>query len=76
MNKMRTALVEKAFAKMDKTGDGVVTVEDLKHVYNVKYHPDFQNGTKTESELLRQWLAKFEQSGVEDGIVSVESLCC
>jgi hypothetical protein len=30
------ALILKAFQKMDKTGDGIITTEDLKGVYNVR----------------------------------------
>ncbi len=36
MSKSRTNLIRQAFTKLDKTGDGFVTVEDLKGVYNVK----------------------------------------
>ena len=36
MSKARTNLIRQAFQKLDKTGDGFVTVEDLKGVYNVK----------------------------------------
>ena len=36
MSKSRENLIRKAFQKLDKTGDGFVTVEDLKGVYNVK----------------------------------------
>ena len=36
MSKARVNLIRQAFQKLDKTGDGFVTVEDLKGVYNVK----------------------------------------
>ena len=36
MSKSRENLIRQAFQKLDKTGDGFVTVEDLKGVYNVK----------------------------------------
>ncbi|RWS31757.1 Calcyphosin-like protein [Leptotrombidium deliense] len=72
MNQTRIRLIELAFNKMDKTGDGKVTLEDLKGVFNVRSHPEFQNGTKTESELLTAFLAKFEQNGSVDGILTKE----
>ena len=30
MSRSRVTIIEKAFQQMDKTGDGVITVEDLK----------------------------------------------
>ena len=29
---------------MDKTGDGQITIDDLKLGYNVKFHPNYMNG--------------------------------
>lgn len=37
MSKARISLIQAAFNKMDKTGDGFITPEDLKGVYNVRY---------------------------------------
>ena len=69
MSKMRIQLVDMAFNKLDKTGDGVVTIEDLKGVYNVKSHPEYLNGNKDEAQLLTEFLKKFEE-GTPDGNVS------
>jgi len=38
LNNVRKSLIQKAFRKLDKTGDGLVTVDDLKGVYNPKFH--------------------------------------
>ncbi|XP_022665745.1 calcyphosin-like protein isoform X1 [Varroa jacobsoni] len=70
LNATRISVIEKAFKKMDKTGDGVVTYEDVKGTYNVKAHPDYQNGTKTEREILTKFLNVFEQGGIQDGKVT------
>lgn len=77
LNVMRTKLIEAAFAKMDVTKDDQVTLEDLKKVYNVKHSPDYINGRKTEDEILREFLGKFEQNiahppsaGAGDGILT------
>jgi len=72
MNKMRINLIEMAFKKLDKTGDGVVTIDDLKGVYNIQSHPEYQNGQKTEKELLEAFLKKFEEGGSIDGKVTKE----
>ena len=39
MSDSRRAIVEQAFRKLDKTGDGVITVEDIRGVYSVTAHP-------------------------------------
>ncbi|KAF7494798.1 Calcyphosin-like protein [Sarcoptes scabiei] len=67
MNQMRIALIEKAYAKLDKNGDGEITIEDLQDVYNFKYHPDFLNGNKTEQKLSEEMIRKFENSNSIDG---------
>ncbi|TKS85114.1 Calcyphosin-like protein [Collichthys lucidus] len=41
-------VIMQAFRKLDKTGDGLITIEDLKGVYNAKNHPKYQNGEWTE----------------------------
>jgi len=67
LNKNRLNMIEMAFKKLDKTGDGIVTLDDLKGVYNIRSHPEYQNGQKTEKELLEGFLAKFEEGGSVDG---------
>jgi Ca2+-binding EF-hand superfamily protein len=47
MSDARKRVVGEAFAKLDKTGDGKVTIDDLRGVYDVKVHisprsPSFQ----------------------------------
>ena len=37
MNQKRLDMVEAAFKKMDKSGDGFITVVDLKGTYDVRY---------------------------------------
>ena len=70
MNNSRKSLIRKAFQKLDKTGDGLVTVEDLHGVYNVKKHPKYINGEWTEDQCLRQFLDSFDQPDNKDGQVS------
>ena len=40
----RLALVEKAFARLDRDGSGKVTIDDLRGVYNAKKHPEVIEG--------------------------------
>lgn len=70
MNESRKRVVEEAFNKMDKTGDGEITIEDLKNVYNVKSHPRYISGEESEDQILTKFLANFEQEATRDGHVS------
>ena len=62
MSKTRLDMIDKAFCKMDRTGDGEITVEDLKLYYNVSQHPKFLSGEKTADELLKKFLDVFPVS--------------
>lgn len=68
MNDMRKQIVDKAFAKLDKDGNGVVSITDLKQVYNVKSNNAYLDGQKTEKELLEIFMFKFEENS-PDGLV-------
>ncbi len=70
MSKARKEVVMQAFRKLDKTGDGVITIEDLKGVYNAKYHPKYQNGEWTEEQVFRTFLDSFDSPYDKDGKVS------
>ena len=64
MNKARISVVDEAFRKLDKSGDGFVTIEDLRGVYDVRNHPKYMNGEATEEELYIKFLANFETNGL------------
>ncbi|PAA47984.1 hypothetical protein BOX15_Mlig002765g1 [Macrostomum lignano] len=72
MSNARRELITKAFQKLDKTRDGVITVEDLKGVYNCKHHPKFRNGEWTEEDVFKEFLRTFETPGDADGTVTKE----
>ena len=69
MSKARKEVVMQAFRKLDKTGDGVITIEDLRGVYNAKYHPKYQNGEWTEDQVFRKFLDSFDSPYDKDGQV-------
>ena len=78
MNSLRRNLAEKAFKIMDKDKSGVLEINDLKGVYNAKFHPDVKSGKKTEDEILTEFLDTFESHfaithpGQRDGKITQE----
>jgi Ca2+-binding EF-hand superfamily protein len=70
MNNNRRQLVIKAFKKLDKTGDGIITTEDLKGVYNVSRHKKFISGEWTEDQCLMEFLDSFQGPNEKDDKVT------
>jgi Ca2+-binding EF-hand superfamily protein len=68
MSQRRLDLIDLAFSKMDKTGDGVITSDDLRGVYNVKQHAKYMSGEWTEKQCYNAFLDTFD-TGKKDGIV-------
>ncbi|XP_074138772.1 calcyphosin-like protein isoform X5 [Sminthopsis crassicaudata] len=68
MSRARKEVIMQAFRKLDKTGDGVITIEDLRGVYNVKHHPKYQNGEWTEEQVFRKFLDSFDSPYDKDGL--------
>ena len=60
MNNGRKQLVTQAFNKLDKNGNGIVELEDIKGVYNASMHPDVRAGKKSEDDILCEFLDTFE----------------
>lgn len=71
MSRCRLDLINKAFAKMDVTGDGVITADDLKRSYDVTQHPKFKTGEWSRERILREFLDTF-QLGEKDDVVTKE----
>lgn len=74
MNAFRQRIVEQAFNKMDKNGNGKVEIDDLIDIYNVDRHPDFINGKKTREQILDEFMSTFEQysdyKGINDKVIT------
>ncbi|KAH8311974.1 hypothetical protein KR044_008831, partial [Drosophila immigrans] len=73
MSASRLDIIDKAFKKLDKNGDGEITVNDLKNVYSVRDHPKYLSGEMTENEILVEFLKNFEAGAPNpDGVVTKE----
>uniref|UniRef100_A0A673T8J3 Calcyphosin n=2 Tax=Suricata suricatta TaxID=37032 RepID=A0A673T8J3_SURSU len=70
MSQAREAVIAAAFAKLDRSGDGVVTVDDLRGVYSGRAHPKVRSGEWTEEQVLRRFLDNFDSSE-KDGQVTL-----
>mmetsp|Transcript_16415 Transcript_16415/g.50250 ORF Transcript_16415/g.50250 Transcript_16415/m.50250 type:complete len:134 (+) Transcript_16415:564-965(+) len=71
MNERRQEFVRMAYAKLDSTGDGIVTIDDIRHTYDVSQHPGVVDGTVTPDEALATFLEQFDTQE-KDGIVTIE----
>lgn len=75
MNEPRMRLVVKAFRALDNAGDGngFLTFEDIAPAFNAAEHPDVKDGSRTEAQVLADFLNAFEGSGGnKDGTVTME----
>mmetsp|Transcript_129208 Transcript_129208/g.313888 ORF Transcript_129208/g.313888 Transcript_129208/m.313888 type:complete len:431 (+) Transcript_129208:94-1386(+) len=69
MNARRRAIVDVAFGRLDKTGDGEVTIADLQTCYDTSQHPDVISGKSTRDEVLADFLSQWDRT-VRDGKVT------
>ena len=59
MNDYRTDAVERVFIILDKGGNGLIPIEDLKKVYIAKRHPEVVSGKKSEEQILIEFVETF-----------------
>jgi len=69
MSQARTSLINQAFDILDASGDGRLTVSDIKTRYSVKQHPKFISGEWTEDQCFREFLDNFDSETNKDGVV-------
>jgi calcyphosin len=69
LNPRRQALVDKAFLKFDKDGNGSIQAADIKGVYNTKMHPKVKSGQMTEAQVFAEFLSSFGDVN-KDGSIS------
>ena len=55
----RQALIDRAYAKFDKDGNGMINAADLSVVFNADNHPKVISGELTNDEVFTDFLAQF-----------------
>lgn len=60
LNANREKLVEAAFHKIDRDGNGTLEPNDIRNSYNASKHPEVMQGKKTEEQCLVEFLETFE----------------
>jgi len=58
LNDFRLEFVRQAYNKLDKNGDGTVTLDDIAKIYDVSQHPDVVNGDDPKEvyqKFMSQW---------------------
>ena len=56
----RSNLCAKAFNLLDRKNNGFIDFDDALCYYNAKEHPDVQNKSRNEEEILSEFLDTFE----------------
>ena len=64
-------MIDKAFLKFDKDGNGYIDANDLKGTYNASMHPKVQRGEMTEEQVFIEFLQNFNDKNC-DGKVDRE----
>lgn len=75
MPERRKAITMQAFAVMDADHNGVLEVADLIDRYDSSQHPAVLSGTKTERQVLKEFLQNFELGDMKDGKVTPAEWC-
>lgn len=70
MPERRMAFVKQAYGLLDRTGDGVVDIQDMKAIYDCSQHPDVIAGKKSTAEVLEEFMTQWDKGG--DGVVSMK----
>eukprot|EP01059_Diplonema_ambulator_P002314 TRINITY_DN11975_c0_g1_i1.p1 TRINITY_DN11975_c0_g1~~TRINITY_DN11975_c0_g1_i1.p1 ORF type:complete len:373 (+),score=157.61 TRINITY_DN11975_c0_g1_i1:30-1121(+) len=66
----RKNLVIAAYYILDKNRDQRITLAEISSVYDVSRHPLVVNGTKTQEEVLKDFISDWDKDG--DGVVLLE----
>jgi len=61
LSEMREIIVDKCFKKSAKGNVDFTTIGDLRRCYSVKHHPLYVNGDEDKENIMKRFLATFEE---------------
>jgi len=62
-NSRRQAIIDKAFLRFDSDGCGLITIKDIREVFNCVKHPKVISGELSEDQVFAQFLKHFNDYG-------------
>lgn len=71
MSLRRKQYVYYAFRLLDKDNSGVVTLDELKTVYDCSKHPEVLKGEKTEAEVLKEFAEQWDDDTAPNGKITL-----
>jgi len=72
MTQARVDVVTEAFRRVDASGDGTASLDELKAAYDVRRHPEVEAGTRSEPQALRDFVSQFKEADTDgDGLVGL-----
>ena len=74
MNAARLSWVSKAYDKLDKNGDGKVTLDDIAKIIDITKFPEVVNGQMTPKEVYMKYMSLWETQEA-DGVVTYNEFC-
>ena len=67
-------MIRKAYAKLDVSGDGKVTLDDVAKLYTVSSQPEVASGAKSEHEVYMEFMSLWDTQ-VKDGVITLDEFC-
>lgn len=61
-NSRRQAIIDKAFLKFDKEGNGTIDVTDIRQIFNCAKHPKVVSGEMSEEQVFAMFLKNFNDA--------------
>jgi len=70
MNDFREGLVKQAFAVLDRSGSGVVSLQDMSQTYDVSQNPAVQRGELSPADATMEFMKQYDANG--DGRITLD----